>query len=515
MKNIRLTILAILIAVFAISCKNASVPLDSAALPAGIPEAEGISSEAILTFLDSVQNSRHEFHGLVIVRHGKVITEGWWSPYSPELKHTLYSTSKSFTSTAVGFAVTEGLLTVNDKVTTFFNEELPDTVSANLADLTIKDLLMMSAGQDPDPTFLRLSDTNWVRAFLRTPIIYDPGTRFLYNSLATYMLSAIVQKVTGEKIIDYLTPRLFEPLGIEGPDWEDDPMGISTGGWGLRITTMDMAKFGQLLLQKGQWNGKEIIPAAWIDEATTFKIDQNPDARQSQRDSSDWLQGYCYQFWRCRNNGFRADGAYGQFIIVLPDQDVVIAINSESPDMQDEINLVWKYLFPALKENALPENSEAAERLKQKLETLSLKVPSAGSGITHTNGKSVKYELEANGRNYESIGFEFGDSVCTMTLQINGNEYRHNFGGNKWIEEETGRPGPSLTGPVRITDSYKVAGAYSWKDDKTIEMILRYIESPHHELIRCQFENENISLSFAPSLAFGGNTTQMKGKLVK
>jgi len=514
MKNIKLISLAILLTVITFSCKDAPRIADTNTLPRSVPEIEGISSEDLLTFLDSAEASTHEFHSIMILRHGKVVAEGWWSPYEPELRHTLYSTSKSFTSTAVGFAVTEGLLTVNDKVISFFSEELPDTISPFLADLTIKDLLSMSVGQDPDPTSLRFSDTdsNWVRAFLKTPIVNKPGTKFLYNSLGTYMLSAIVQKVTGEKIVDYLTPRLFEPLGIEGMDWEEDPMGINTGGWGLRIRTEDMARFGQLLLQKGTWNGEEVIPAEWVEEATTAKIYQDPDAPQSTKDSSDWLQGYCYQFWRCRNNAFRADGAYGQFIIVMPDQDAVIAITSESPDMQNEINLVWKYILPALKTDALPENVKAAESLKQRLETLMLEPPRAGGNPT---AKAGKYLLAENVRKFEMISFEFIDSVCSINLEVAGKEYSYKLGANKWKDGQTSRPGPSLTGPLKITDTFNIAGAYSWKNENTLELVLRYIESPHHETITCKFDKDRIQLSVAPSQAFGRQTYEMKGNRMK
>ena len=216
-------------------------------------------------------------HSIMVLRHGKVVAEGWWKPYSAELKHTMYSVSKTFTATAVGFAVTENRLTVNDKVVSFFPGQLPDTVSTNLSELTVKDLLSMSVGQQPDPTGLAVTgDAPWVSTFLKLPVIHKPGTTFLYNSLGSYMLSAIVQKVTGERVVDYLRPRLFKPLGIEGMDWETDPMGINSGGWGLRIKTEDMAKVGQLFLQKGKWNGRQIIPAAWIEEATTKKIDQTP-----------------------------------------------------------------------------------------------------------------------------------------------------------------------------------------------------------------------------------------------
>ncbi|HEV7621705.1 MAG TPA: serine hydrolase, partial [Flavisolibacter sp.] len=178
------------------------------------PEAEGISARVISIFIDSINNSQHEFHSFMLLRHGKVIAEGWWNPYNRNLKHTLYSLSKSFTATAVGFARAEGKLSLSDKVISFFPGQLPDTMSAYLQQLTIKDLLTMSVGQEPDPTGLVVQDTNWIKKFLSLPIKHQPGSEFLYNSMATYMLSAIVTKITGEKVFDYLQPRLFEPLGI-------------------------------------------------------------------------------------------------------------------------------------------------------------------------------------------------------------------------------------------------------------------------------------------------------------
>jgi len=184
-----------------------------------------------------------------------------------------------------------------------------------------------------------------------------------------------VQKVTGQKIIDYLTPRLFKPLGIVGMDWETDLMGINTGGWGLRIKTEDIAKFAQLYLQKGKWNGQQILPEGWADEATTFKIDNAPYDEQAKKDSSDWKQGYCYQFWRSRHNSFRGDGAFGQYALVLPEEDVVIAITSETMDMQGELNLVWKYLLPAMQVDQSTLNKNDAVLLKKRLTQLKLPLP--------------------------------------------------------------------------------------------------------------------------------------------
>jgi CubicO group peptidase (beta-lactamase class C family) len=233
----------------------------SKSLPRSVPEAEGVSSRDIITFLDSVEVRKHEFHSFMFLRHGKVIAEGWWNPYRPDLKHTLYSASKSFTCTAIGLAVKGKKLSIDDKVISFFPESLPDTVDPFLAELKIKDLLSMSSGQRQESS---ATTNDWIKAFLETPVVNEPGTKYRYSSMASFMLSAIVQKVTGEKVVDYLTPRLFNPLGIEGYDWETNPQGINTGGWGLRLKTEDLAKFGQLYLQKGRWNGKQILPEKWV-----------------------------------------------------------------------------------------------------------------------------------------------------------------------------------------------------------------------------------------------------------
>ncbi len=486
-------------------------------LPRSVPEAEGVSSQGILDFLKAAANSSNEFHSIMFLRHGKVIAEGWWSPYRSDLRHTLYSTSKSFTASAVGYAVNEKLLSVNDKVVSFFPDELPDTVSPFLAEMRVRDLLTMSAGLDPEPTDkIVTSDSNWVRSFLSFPVIHEPGTKFLYNSMATYMLSAIVQKVTGQKVIDYLKPRLFDPLAITGMDWEVDPRGINTGGWGLRLKTEDLAKFGQLFLQKGIWNGKQVLPAAWVAEASTKKIDQNPDATQAARDSSDWLQGYCYQMWRCRHNAFRADGAYGQFIIMMPDEDAVIAITAETYDMQAELNLVWKYLLPAMKEDKLPENPVLSALLKQKLSDLALPLPAAGDGsatVTGISGKS--FSLDPNDMNIETLTLTFDGNICKTVMTTGSDTYNFTFGKGQWAGGETTLHGPNLLLRAKAHDAglppARVAGSFGWKDEKTLVLVLRYIESPHTETITCRFEGNKISVGFHFSNDPGFNPPELKG----
>ena len=468
-------------------------------LPISNPEAQGVVSDSITHFLDAIAQTNHEFHSFMILRHGKIIAEGWWNPYRSDLKHTMYSVSKSFTATAVGFAVTEKKLSVDDKVISFFPNDLPDTVSPYLSELRVKDLLSMSVGMQPDPTAeIGSNYDNWVKAFLKTPIINEPGTKFLYNSMGSYMLSAIVQKVTGKKVFDYLKPRLFQPLGISGIDWEYSPQGINTGGWGLRLKTEDMAKFGQLFLQKGIWNGKQVLSKQWIAEASTKKIDQDPNAPQSRKDSSDWLQGYCYQMWRCRNNGFRADGAMGQFIIILPDKDAVIAITSETRNMQSEFNLVWKYIFPAFQSKKLPANPHALARLKSKSSSLMLTPGKGGHSDLESAVGGKTFNVDSG--SFKGIRLDFKNGICNLTLKTDSAVHQISFGAGKWINGQTTKRGPYLVASIRGNrqglTSYKVAGSYQWLDEKNLELTLRYTESPHTEIISCIFDGSDILVDF-------------------
>jgi CubicO group peptidase (beta-lactamase class C family)/predicted glycoside hydrolase/deacetylase ChbG (UPF0249 family) len=476
----------------------------STSLPRSTPEAEGVSSQQIIKFLDAVASSNHEFHSIMILRHGKVVAEGWWNPYRPDLKHTLYSLSKSFTATAIGFAVTEKKLSVDDKVISFFQDETPSSVNPNLEALRVKHLLSMSVGQTPDPTGKVAVKDNWPKAFFSVPIVYEPGTKFLYNSAATYMLSAIVQKITGQKTIDYLKPRLFQPLGITDEDWEVDGQGINSGGWGLRLKTEDIAKFGQLFLQKGVWNGKQILPSAWIEEASTMKIMQEPDAPQVKKDSSDWLQGYAYQMWRSRNNSYRGDGAFGQYMLVLPEQDAVIAITSETPNMQTQFNIVWKYLLPAFQNKKLPASKKVNKQLKARLAALELPLPAnKGNAAIETKISKKTFAVVTSDRRLKSFSLDFKPGLCHLTLNTDSAVHAFDFGSGRWVRGETTKFGPYLVAGARANRTgltpFKTEASYRWADEKTVELTLRYIESPHTETIRCSFDDPYATIDFGNS----------------
>ena len=345
-----------------------TVPLrvGATALPRSSPEAQGVSSSVIRAFVEAADRQINTMHSFMLVRHGQVVAEGWWKPESAEKKHVMHSLSKSFNSTAIGLAVAEGKLSIDDPVLKFFPEHAPSEPSPKLSAMRVRDLLTMSTGHEIEAKFS--TNAPWVETFLAHPVPHKPGSHFLYNTPGSHMLSAILRKVTGETVLDYLKPRLFEPLGIEDPSWSTSPQGNTLGGWGLFIRTEDIAKFGQLYLQKGQWNGKQLLPSAWVNQATSKQVSNGSDPIK------DWDQGYGFQFWRCRHGAYRGDGANGQFCIILPEQDAVIAITADTRDMQAELNVVWDKLLPAFHSKPLKTNPVEEAKLKKTLQSLEVKV---------------------------------------------------------------------------------------------------------------------------------------------
>lgn len=478
-----------------------------------LPEAQGVSSAALVDLLSAFAASKHELHSLIVRRHGRDVARGWWSPYRHDVPQLLYSLSKSFTSTAVGMAVAEGKLRVTDRVVDFFPAQRPAEVSPHLAALTVRHLLTMSVGQATDSTPVITRATDWVRAFLALPIAQPPGANFLYNSGATYMLSAIVQKVTGQPVARYLRPRLFDPLGIADAPWATCPMGVNTGGWGLKATTDALAQFGQLYLQKGAWKGRQLLRPEWVAEATAAQIHQPLTGApagvdpQTLLQTSDWHQGYGYQFWRCRHDAFRGDGAFGQFCIVMPAQQAVVAITSSTLDMQGLLNLVWEHLLPGMRDAPLPPDRAAAGRLGDMLGALALPVPT-GAASSQTAGRIAgrRFVLEPNAMGATGVTLGFDGAGATFALETAGKTSTVAAGMRRWRDGFTDMPGtpPEFTeligsfngapGPVRV------AAAAAWPDDRTLDMAWRYIETPHHDKVRCTIDGDSLRVEFRNSI---------------
>ncbi|ROP76009.1 CubicO group peptidase (beta-lactamase class C family) [Frigoribacterium sp. PhB107] len=351
------------------------------ALPTSTPSAEGIDAAGVAAFLDGLESTPGvEPHSVVLVRHGSVVTQGWWAPYSADRVHLLYSLSKSFTSTAVAFAVDEGLLGLDDTVLSHFPELDADVTDPRSRSMRVRDVLAMSSGHHAEALgrALEADAADLVRGFLLTPPEADPGSVFAYNQPCTYAVAAIVQRASGLSLTDYLRPRLFEPLGVGHASWQRDGSGREIGFSGLHAQTEAVALLGQLWLQRGVWQGRQLLPASYVDEATRVQV-ANPDEA-----NADWSQGYGFQFWMARH-GYRGDGAYGQFCVVLPEHDVVLALTGQTVDMQAVLDLAWQHLLPALEG---PGDAAADDALARRTAALGLATLEDDSGAADLRAAS-------------------------------------------------------------------------------------------------------------------------------
>lgn len=492
-KLLALAILAVSeIALFAVSS------FAVAPLPRSTPEAQGVSSAGVLAFIDAADKQLHSLNSFMLIRHGHVVAEGWWAPYRPDAPHSLYSLSKSFTSTAVGLAISEGKLSLDDEVLKFFPDEAPQHPSKNLKSMRVRDLLRMECGQQVEVT--RNDDESWAKQFLAQPVPFKPGTHFLYNTTGTYMLSAIVQKATGQTLLDYLTPRLFDPLGIENPTWTMSPQGVCAGGFGLSIRTEDIARFGQLYLQKGKWDGKQIVPEAWVTAATTLQTSNGSNPK------SDWDQGYCYQFWRCRHGAYRGDGMWGQYCIVMPEQDAVVAITSGLDEMQPPLDLIWDKLLPAMKDAPLEADAVAQGKLAARLKNLEIP-PQIGSA-TGRHAPGMTYEFGENSLKLESIRFEAdknsaagggGDKANAVTIiaRVNGQDHEVVCPNGAWHD------GYAAWGRLHHQPA---AASGAWTADDTYMLKLCFYQTPFIVNVKFKFTGDEVQISGEPNL--GRDETQ-------
>ena len=373
--------------------------------------------------------------------------------------------------------------------------------------MRVRDLLSMSTGHHEDAIgAFPYGGSGLTRTFLALPVAHKPGTHFVYNTPASYMLSAIVQKVTGTKLVDYLGPRLFEPLGIQSPRWDESGDGVSLGGFGLNVTTEDIARFGQLHLQKGQLSGERILTEEWVEAASARQVSNgsSPD--------SDWEQGYGYQFWRCRHGLYRGDGAFGQYCIVLPEQDAVVAITSGVGDMQAVMNLVWEHILGGMKKDALPADESGRGRLEKKLASLELP-PQAGrptSPVAADVSGNV-YVLPENDGPIEAVGLEVGDGT-TLRLRVDGQDRRLAVGSGAWDRTGSllfgGRLSPATEEPV--------ATSGAWTDDDTFAVKACLYKSPFCATMTLEFAGDVLLFDQEMNVGFGPTKQpQLVGRLAE
>ena len=399
-------------------------------LPRSTPSAHGIDARGILSFLNALGGAQDvETHSVMLLRHGHVVAEGWWAPYTPQRPHLLYSLSKSFTSTALGFAVAEGLVGLDDTVLSHFPELDAQITDARSRRILVRHVAAMASGHRSDTieAARAIDPDDLVRGFLMIPPDEEPGSVFAYNQPCTFSVAAIIQKAAGMPLTEYLRPRLLDPLGIGDVGWLTDARGRQLGWSGLHATTEAIAKLGELYLRRGRWEGSPLLDAAWVDEATRAHI-ANPAEPQP-----DWRQGYGFQFWMARH-GYRGDGAYGQFCVVLPEQDVVLAITGQSLDMQAVLDAAWEHLLPAigLSDGSDLARADAESELRERLSSAEL-APTAGAG-----GDGVARVFTPGERNgvpsIASVTVTPGQDRTVLSLRQGDGDFVVTAGTDAWVE---------------------------------------------------------------------------------
>ena len=352
-----------------------------APLPRSTPEEQGIPSDAVLRMLRRWVDEDNEPHGVVVVRHGTVVAQGSWAPYRAEGVQLVYSVSKTFLACAAALAAQAGLLARDERLVDVF-PEAASAAGPRAARLTVEDLLCMSTGHHVDTLDtvpgLAGGGEEAIAPFLATEPDEEPGSWFLYHNGASRVLALAVQRRTGARLVDYLRPRLLDPLGITDCAWSTWS-GTDLGFSGVHVTTEAVARLGLLLLRDGVWQGRRLLPAGWVGTASAALADtaHHPG-------TADWQVGYGHQLWRCRPDGFRADGAYGQFALVLPHHDLVVATTACTETTQEVLDAVWEELLPALSGTPLPPDPDAHARLVAALETASL--PTTASAVPTPSG---------------------------------------------------------------------------------------------------------------------------------
>jgi CubicO group peptidase (beta-lactamase class C family) len=449
-------------------------------MPVSTPAKEGVLAEGVEAFLDALeQDPAVDPHSLMILRHGRVVAAGWWWPYGPERLHNLYSLSKSFTSTALALAMAEGLVALDDPVIKFFPEHDTEVTDTRTRSMLVRHIAAMASGHVEDTwgRVLATSPDDPVRGFLLLPPDRQPGSIFAYNQSCTYTMAVIVQRVSGQTVTQFLRSRLLDRLGAGPLRWRQYPSGQDMGFVYLHATTDTIARLGQLYLQRGTWGAEQVLAPAWIEEATRLQI---PTSEATVGFGPDWRRGYGYQFWMSRH-GYRGDGAHGQFCVVLPEKDVVIAVTAQTNEMHAILDAVWDKLLPAFVEGDVAD-SGADSKLDSRLQGLAVPSFSAqpdppaarerwvdatfapAGGTCEPQPSLLSVSVSADGHGWE-VSLDEADFSLNAELC---NEI--------WVVTEPGQPG---------SDVVPNACFGGWLDEDTLRFDVIFLETPHRLTVTC------------------------------
>ncbi len=461
-------------------------------------ESVGIDSSVIAKMTEEMSYRGINIHSLMILRHGKVACEAWSNPLTAETPHMVYSISKSFLATAYGFALDEGKVTKSTKLVDVF-PELRSKKDKYLEKLTIQHLLCMTAGKQ---TSIRGSKSDdWLKLFVNAKWIFEPGMSWRYINDNYYVASKMLCKILGESITDYLTPRLYEPLGIDVPFWEHSTDGVEAGGWGLMLKTEDIAKFILCYQDKGKYNDIQVIPEWWVKEATSYITDNSVSEKEP-----DASAGYGCGFWRCAGmpNTYRAEGMFCQYAISFEDYNTCLIMTSEHSDLQETLNVVWKHMPEAFIE---PDSNNEAQKitLPDKSEIIVKKhsdIEKSISGKKYALRKCrfinfigfpisvlpmpIVFFAKDRGGNMNDLKFVFSEDGCTFSWEEDGGFKNRIFismnGEESFDEVCIGE----LKMPVR---SYAF-----WEKSNTLVMHIRPLSSVAERVLKFEFNSKRIKM---------------------
>ena len=410
------------------------------------PEAQGISSKALERFVDKLKEQKIPVHSILMARHGHMIMEAYYQPYDKEKLHRMFSETKSYTSLGIGLLVSDGVIRLEDKICQYFPEYLPGEVHPWLEEMTIKDMLRMETCHNMT-TYEKTSTTeNWVRSFFQTVPTHRPGQIFMYDTSASHTLCALVEKLTGQKLLDFLKDRILRQIGFSEESYiMEDPFGVSMGGTGLMAKPTDMLKVGLMLLNGGKdpddygkEDGRQVYPKEYLDQALKFQTSTIMNSLSS-LSLLNW--GYGFQFWKMPDNGFAMIGLGSQDTLCFPEQDMVITMTSDTqgiPNGSDMIlNLIRTEIFEQLSDQPLPELGETEQKLwKEKLEKLELPVLEdwGGENVSQmVNGKDYKFYVNKEGFYRMRLSFET-DQTGVLEYENESGNHQIPFGmGNHQI----------------------------------------------------------------------------------
>lgn len=466
-------------------------------IAAGSPLARGTGH-----FLDAVADAGLELHSFMLYQHGNVLAEGWWRPYRAERVHMMHSATKSFTATGIGIAVDEGLLRLDDRVISFFPDHLPARIEPNLEAMTVRHLLTMTTGHATGISGgeWRAVRSSWIAEFFREPVVHPPGGRFIYSSATSYMLSAIIRRVTGQRLYDYMRPRFFEQLEIGNIRWDIGPDDTHTGGNGMSCTTADLLKLGILHLAGGEWNGRRILSRRWVEEATRPHLKHIvrgaftgkryfAEGEGEARTPGVAHEGYGFHWWMGPHGTFSARGFYGQYCIVFPREGAVFASTGGLPITENGFSdLIWTHLLPALDGTARGEDRPG---LQTRLEALALPVPHRG--VMPPQLPPESFVADTNEDGIECVSFEFSKDRVFFTLIDHRGTHTIEAGLGFWIEAQTAIASGKLHHGYE-PDSMRVLAAASWLDARTLSMTWVFVETAFRDTVVCRFDEGRLRL---------------------